>query len=325
MTTISVSSTTATIAGAHANAIGRRTPARYVLHGIATASHRVEASSHAVDFGARPPEINSARLFAGPGSEPMLGAAAVWDRLADEWYSTAVSYRSTVSSLTGQGWLGPASASMAAATNAHVRWMTATAELCGNAGARARAAAAAYEAAAWMAVPPTVIAANRSQLSSLIAANALGQNAPAIAAIEAGYGEMWARDASAMYRYADESAVASRLSPFVPLPMVTGAAASARQTAGSTQTAGLNARMTLSQLTSTLPEALDALATPTSYASGLAQLVRRYGGTAISPIAAASALSSPARWSDTDVSPRRAMSLGALSVPKTWVRAARGC
>jgi len=170
-------------------------------------------------------------------------------------------------------------------------------------------------------VPPTVIAANRSQLTSLIAANALGQAAPTIAAIEAAYGEMWARDASAMYRYADESAVASRLSSFVALPMVTGAVASARQTAGSTQTA----RMTLSQLTSALPEALRALASPTSSASGLAQLVRRYGGRAISPIAAASALSCPVRWSDTEASPRRAISLGALSVPKTWVTAARAC
>jgi PPE-repeat protein len=36
-----------------------------------------------MDFGALPPEINSARTYAGPGSAPMpmLAAAAAWDGL----------------------------------------------------------------------------------------------------------------------------------------------------------------------------------------------------------------------------------------------------
>jgi PPE-repeat protein len=54
--------------------------------------------AHVTDFGAPPPEINSAKLYAGPGSGPLLAAAAAWDRLADELYSTAASYGSTVSS-----------------------------------------------------------------------------------------------------------------------------------------------------------------------------------------------------------------------------------
>ena len=57
-----------------------------------------------------------------------------------------------------------------------------------------------------MTVPPPVIAANRTQLASLIATNVLGQNTPAIAANEAQYGEMWAQDAAAMYGYAANSA-----------------------------------------------------------------------------------------------------------------------
>ena len=31
-----------------------------------------------MDFGAIPPEINSARMYAGSGSGPMLAAAAAW-------------------------------------------------------------------------------------------------------------------------------------------------------------------------------------------------------------------------------------------------------
>jgi len=36
-----------------------------------------------MDFGALPPDINSARMYAGPGSGPPLTAAAAWDGLGD--------------------------------------------------------------------------------------------------------------------------------------------------------------------------------------------------------------------------------------------------
>ncbi|MDI3314987.1 MAG: PPE domain-containing protein, partial [Mycobacterium sp.] len=36
------------------------------------------------DFAALPPEINSARMYAGPGSGPMMAAASAWNSLAAE-------------------------------------------------------------------------------------------------------------------------------------------------------------------------------------------------------------------------------------------------
>jgi PPE-repeat protein len=176
---------------------------------------------YAADFAALPPEINSGRMYAGSGSGPMLGAAAAWDKLADELYSTAGSYSSVVANVTGEGWQGPASASMTTAVARYTAWMTATAELCQHAATQARAAANAYEAALAMTVPPMVIAANRAQLLSLVATKDLGQSAPAIAAIEAEYGEMWAQDVAAMCEYASASAAASRLASFTPPPMIT--------------------------------------------------------------------------------------------------------
>jgi PPE-repeat protein len=80
-----------------------------------------------MDFGALPPEINSARMYAGPGSGPMLAAASAWDALAAELGSAGSTYSSVVSSLAEQSWLGPASASMAAAAAPYVEWMGATA------------------------------------------------------------------------------------------------------------------------------------------------------------------------------------------------------
>ena len=272
------------------------------------------------DFGALPPEINSAKLYAGPGSGPLLAAAAAWERLADELYFTAASYGSTVSDLTGEGWSGPASASMAAAVGPYLRWMTGTAGMCEQTATRARAAAAAYEAAVSVAVPPSVVAANRAQLLSLIPTNTLGQNAPAIAAIEARYGEMWAQDATAMYGYANESAIASRLTAFRPPPITAGPVG---QAGGGAQAAGASARGSVSQLTAALREALDGLAARTASTSKLSFLVRGNGARAMPRFAPLSELVRPRTRPDIDANAGRAISLGSLSVPQTWVNAAR--
>ena len=80
-----------------------------------------------MDFGALPPEINSARMYSGPGSGPLMAAATAWDELATELDSTAASYSSVISELTGEDWLGPSSASMAAAAAPYAAWMNTTA------------------------------------------------------------------------------------------------------------------------------------------------------------------------------------------------------
>lgn len=114
-----------------------------------------------MDFGALPPEINSARIYSGPGSRPLMQAAAAWQRLANELTATAASYSSVISGLTGDDWLGPSALSMAAAAVPYVAWMRATAASAEQAAAQAVAAANAYESAYAATVPPTVIAANR--------------------------------------------------------------------------------------------------------------------------------------------------------------------
>src|SRR6201986_2394462 len=174
-----------------------------------------------LDFGALPPEINSARMYAGPGSGSMITAAAGWEGLAADLRAQAASYSSVVSGLTGDGWRGPASASMAAAAAPYLAWMNTAAAQAEQAANQARAAAAAYEAAFAATGPPPVIATNRSLLSSLIATNILGQNTPAIAATEAQYVEMWAQDATAMYGYAGASHSARTLTPFRDPPRTT--------------------------------------------------------------------------------------------------------
>jgi PPE-repeat protein len=224
-----------------------------------------------MDFGALTPEINSARMYAGPGSAPMLAAASAWDALAAELDSAGSTYSSVVSSLAEGSWLGPASASMATAAAPYVEWMSATATEAEQTGYQAKAAAAAYEAAFTMTVPPAEVAANRTQLAALVATNLLGQNTAAIAATEALYGEMWAQDAAAMYGYAGSSAAAATVTPFSSPPQTTNAGGAASQTGAVAQATGTSSsagvQSTLSQVVSTVPNTLQELASPMSAAS----------------------------------------------------------
>jgi PPE-repeat protein len=191
-----------------------------------------------MDFGLYPPEINSGRMYAGPGSGPMLAAAQAWDALADELYTAASAYQSVTSELTGGPWSGPSSASMAAAAATYVTWLSATAGQAEETASQAKAAAAGYEAAFASTVPPPVIAANRSLLMTLVATNFFGQNTAAIAATEAQYAAMWAQDAVAMYVYAGSSASASALPPFSSPDQNTDPGATAGQAAAVSQASG---------------------------------------------------------------------------------------
>ncbi|MGB3285480.1 PPE family protein [Mycolicibacter algericus] len=169
-------------------------------------------------FSLIPPETNSGNMYAGPGSGPLRAAAAAWDRLAGELQSAAADYNAVVSELTAESWTGLSAESMADAAGPYAAWMTVTAARAAEVAAQAQAAAAAYETAYAAVVPPEAVAANRAQLSSLLATNVVGQNTAAIAATEARYLEMWAQDAAAMHSYAVSSAAATKISAFTKPP-----------------------------------------------------------------------------------------------------------
>lgn len=214
-----------------------------------------------LDFGALPPEINSGRMYVGAGSGPLLAAAAAWDELAAELQATGSSYSSTIEALTAGPWTGPSSIAMAAAAAPYVAWINATGAQAEQAGAQAKIAAGAYEAAFAATVPPPVIATNRALLATLIATNILGQNTPAIAATEAQYMEMWAQDAVAMYGYTASSAAASQLTPFTEPPKTTNESAGPTQAAAVTQStaSSSNTAAQLSQASSTMQPAAQAV------------------------------------------------------------------
>jgi PPE-repeat protein len=237
-----------------------------------------------LDFGLLPPEINSGRMYSGPGPGPLLAAAEAWDGLAAELGIASTGYGSTMSELTSSPWIGPTSLTMMAAVTPYVSWLSTTAAQAEQTADQARAAVAAYEAAFGMTVPPPAIAANRALLMALIATNFFGQNTPAIMATEALYVEMWAQDAAAMYGYAAASAVAAQVTPFATPPQTTNqdaassqsdalaqaAATPAGQAATVAQNAIAAAPSTSAQTTTSTTTATTATATTTTGATSTA-------------------------------------------------------
>jgi PPE-repeat protein len=248
-----------------------------------------------VDFGAFPPEINSARIYAGPGSSSLQAAASAWNGLAAELQSAATGYQNVVTQLASDEWMGPASTSMASAAQQYVSWMSTTAAQAEQAATQARSAAAAYEQAFAATVPPPLVAANRAQTAAYTQANVFGQYTPTIAQLEAQYGEMWAQDSTAMYGYAGQSAAAAQVTPFASPAATTNPGGTAAQTAAVSSATGNSAAASsqsiLSQLTSSLPSSLQGLASPTSAATSAAAVTPTslltslytflFGGTAL--------------------------------------------
>lgn len=155
-----------------------------------------------LDFAFLPPEINSALMYGGAGSGPLLAAAAAWDGLAADMWASASSFDSVVSGLASNGqWTGPSAQAMAQAAGPYLQWLHGAAAHASMSAMQARVAAMSYEGAFAATVPPAAIAANRVQLMTLIATNILGQNTAAIAATEFEYIEMWLQDVMAMFGY----------------------------------------------------------------------------------------------------------------------------
>lgn len=215
-----------------------------------------------IDFGALPPEINSIRMYTGPGPLSLIAAAVAWDGLAAELHAASSCYRTVIAGLTTQRWMGPSSLTMASAFAPYMAWTAGAAARAAESAGQARLAVEVFEAAFAATVPPPAVAANRAQLAMLVATNFFGQNAAAIAATEAEYGEMWAQDAAAMYEYAAGSAAACSVTQFNPAPKVTNESGIADQAATVGRVTAQTEQANLAQVVSKVPNTLHQLSSP---------------------------------------------------------------
>ena len=81
-----------------------------------------------MDFVFLPPEVNSARMYSGPGSGPLLAAAGSWDSLSAELGTAAQIWESVLWGLTSLQWRGPTAQAMMAGAGPYVHWLHETAE-----------------------------------------------------------------------------------------------------------------------------------------------------------------------------------------------------
>lgn len=214
-----------------------------------------------------PPEINSALMFAGAGSGPLMMAASAWDGLASDLSGAASSFKSVVSGLATGAWTGPSSLSMAAAAAPYVGWLSAASGQAEAAASQARAAATAFETAQAATVLPAAVTANRVSLMSLIATNFLGQNTPAIAMNELEYLEMWAQDVGAMLGYHTGATSVASLLPSFSVPPVSLAGLEQFVTSALSSVSGLLPVRGLAGLANELQTAVSAIPSAVSHVS----------------------------------------------------------
>jgi len=200
-----------------------------------------------------PPEINSGRMYCGPGSRSMVEAAVAWGEQAACLNHEVAQWRAATSTLT--------TAAVQAATP-YIAWVEAAATAAAQAANQAACAACAHELARGAMVPPEVIKSNRAQFALLATTNCLAQISPAIADIDAEYEQMWAHDGEAMYAYARASADASALTPFTSPPLAPDGSAQ-HEFAGSKPSWGTESApdviSSCQQMMAAIPKALDGL------------------------------------------------------------------
>jgi PPE-repeat protein len=161
-----------------------------------------------MEFIALPPEVTSALIHSGPGAESLVEASGAWQRLGVGLEESASIYASAVSSAV-ETWRGRAAVAMVEAVEPYLGWLSATAQQAQQLAASTQAAAAAFGSVKSQVVLPAQVSANRTRLAQLLATNAFGRNAAAIAETEAHYVTMWVNNSTAMSRYQAASAQAT--------------------------------------------------------------------------------------------------------------------
>ncbi|MFC3963070.1 PPE family protein [Nocardia jiangsuensis] len=173
------------------------------------------------DFGAMPPEVNSARLRLGPGPAPMAVVADCYANVALALMTMAAESAAAMGALETT-WRGPAASRAQGAFRNYGNWLQQQAQVAAQAAASASGVATAC-AAAYATMPSLeAILANRAASATLAASNSMGQNTLAMAVNEAVYMAMWFAASATMNTYAGAALGATAgLQPPVPPPPIT--------------------------------------------------------------------------------------------------------
>ena len=168
-------------------------------------------------YGALPPEVNTARLMAGAGTEPMYQAAAGWEALAISLETQAEELAGSLVALQ-EMWQGSGGDRAVQATAPMVAWLRTTALQAQKRALQAIAQAAAYTAALATTPPLPEIEMNHVTHATLEATNFLGVNTAPIGVNEDDYFvRMWNQAADAMAGYQAETTLNTVFEPIPPM------------------------------------------------------------------------------------------------------------
>jgi PPE-repeat protein len=175
------------------------------------------------DSAANPPEVNYWTLMAGDHGASATAAAAAHQALADTLTTTMSTMEGNAASTAAGGWQGVGGVSMLTNATEMTGVMSLAVAWLQEGSMLAAQIVDAYTLALESMIPGEVCTTNRTTQSGLIATN-IGQNTPAIIALELEYmGHFWTQNASMMATY--QSVVSAALAALATPPPINPAVA----------------------------------------------------------------------------------------------------
>lgn len=240
-------------------------------------------------WSAFPPEVNAGQLMLGDQGASIEAAAIAYDALAAALMAEAAQMAATTGSAAADGFIGAGGTAMTATAVPYIAALQTLAAWVEQSAAAAAAILQAYVTAKAAMVQVPVCETNRVSQAGFVATNIIGQNTPAIIALDMEYFDFfWPVNASNMGGY--EGIVTTVITtlgiPPPPAPMTANPAGMAAQAVAigeAAATGGVNAAMSQSLNTVTQSSgtvggtAQTAAAAPQSMASMAPQMMSQLG------------------------------------------------
>lgn len=173
------------------------------------------------EWGALPPEENSAGFWFGPGASSFLQAAAQFLEVAAGMIANLGGHEAVAAALAA-AWPDPTGEFAVLANVPHLLWQARLAGMLMDAAAQIEATGTAFETLKAATPTPFEIGENQIEHVTLQAHNFLGMLTPVIAANRANYSRMWVTAAGNKYSYAAASASGVQaIPPLDPPPPTT--------------------------------------------------------------------------------------------------------
>jgi PPE-repeat protein len=154
------------------------------------------------DAAAVPPEVNYTVMSTGDLGASLVSAAAGYEIVADMLMAEMTAMGLNTSTTAMVGWQGPGGVMMQMSAAEFMQACAAASAWARIGQVQAAEVAAAHTMAVEAMIPAPVALANRTSQAALVASNLLGQNTPAIVALDGQYfGEFWPQNAVARTGY----------------------------------------------------------------------------------------------------------------------------